>query len=94
VAAVTDKEISASNAQSTRLKSYLILFEIVIELVYLDRVFRRLPALRCSVDCPVCARSTWISPEKYDPIRARNSIRAHEAQTEYYVLLADSDYLN
>lgn len=79
MAAVTDKEARASNAQSTRLKSYLILFEIVIELVYLDRVFRRLPALTCSVDCPVRASRTWISQKKYDPIRARNSIRAHEA---------------
>lgn len=94
MAAVTDKEVRASNAQSTRLKSYLILIEIVIELVYLDRVFRRLPALTCSVDCPVRARCTWISQEKYDPIRARNSIRAHEAQTGHYVLLADSDCLN
>jgi len=57
VAAVTDKEVRASNTQSTRLKSYLILFEMVIELVYLDRVFRRLPA-RCGADCPICAICT------------------------------------
>ena len=87
MAAVTDKEVRANNAQSTRLKSYLILFEIVIELVYLDRVFRRLPALTCSVDCPVRASRTWISQEKYDPIRARNSISAHEDTTSSLLIV-------
>jgi len=56
VAAVTDKEARASIAQSTRFKSYFIPFETVIEPVYLDRVFGRLPAPRCSVACQVCAR--------------------------------------
>ena len=37
--AATDKEVRASNAQSTRLKSYLTVFEIVIELVILTEFF-------------------------------------------------------
>ena len=39
VTAATDKEVRASNAQSTRLKSYLTVFEIVIELVILTEFF-------------------------------------------------------